>query len=101
MKHLKKWICILCVLVTVILLSACTADTPGDVQNDTNTAAGSGNGLQLFEDDGTFRYTIIRSQDADQDIIACCSDFLTEMRRAFASDVSINDDFVERSATEE
>ena len=101
MKHLKKWICILCVLVTVILLSACTADNPGDVQNDTNTAAGSVNGLQLFEDDGTFRYTIIRSQDADQDIIACCSEFLTEMRRAFASDVSINDDFVERSATEE
>lgn len=99
MKHWKRWLTTACIVMSVFLLSACTADAGGT--RDTAEAAAPQKLLQMYEEDGTFRYTIVRPQDADRDILACCSAFLAEMRRVFTPDVRISDDITERNVTDE
>ncbi len=98
MKRLFK---LIAVLAMVLCLSACTASDSEPTASDTSSVPQTKDSLQMYDEAGNFRYTLIRSQDAEQEIVNRCVTLLADLRAVYGEGVRINDDFVERSTTEE
>jgi len=108
-KKLITLILLLCCFAMVFGLVACTPtdtppadeenpgeDTPGDV-----TPPDDGNKLTLFNEDGTFRYTVIRPERNDVKINKAAAQLRVTMQEIFNTEVEISDDWVSRDIAEE
>ncbi len=109
MKKFITFILLLCCFAMVFGLVACTPtdtppadeenpgeDKPGDV-----TPPDDGNKLTLFNEDGTFRYTVIRPERNDVKINKAAAQLRVTMQEIFNTEVEISDDWVSRDITEE
>ena len=99
MKRLLKLIGVL--LAMVLSLSACTVSDADPTSENASSSPLAEDSLQMYDESGNFRYALIRSQDAEQEVVDRCVTFLADLRAVYGEGVRINDDFVERSVTEE
>lgn len=98
---MKRILKLIAVFAVMLCLSSCTASNGASTADDTSSAPQPKDSLQMYDEAGNFRYTLIRSQDAEQEIVDRCVTLLADLRAVYGEGVRINDDFVERSATEE
>ncbi|MBQ7398465.1 MAG: hypothetical protein IJW09_06570 [Clostridia bacterium] len=109
MKKFITFILLLCCFAMVFGLVACTPtdtppadeenpgeDKPGDV-----TPPDDGNKLTLFNEDGTFRYRVVRPERNDVKINKAAAQLRITMQEIFNTEVEISDDWVSRDIAEE
>ncbi len=119
MKKLMTLLALLCCLAMVMCMVACQTPDQGDGNDGGNDGEGDGAGegtgegenntpvgdaLQMFNEDGSFRYTIIRSDSAAKQV----RDAMVELRENLAqvtglpmNKIELKDDWVHRDTTAE
>ena len=109
MKKLVTLLLLLCCFTMVFGLVACTpteTPTPDDEQNPGDTEPDDekpepGDQLELFNEDGSFRYTIVRPEKNDVTLNKAVAQFRVDLQTALNTDIEISDDWVDREITEE
>ncbi len=127
MKHnLLKLVLLICCLTLVFGLWSCgtpSTDEPGDTPgtdvpgtdepgtdepgtdepgtDEPGTDEPAPAGLQLFNEDGSFRYTVIRPDRNDVNINKAAAQLRVSIQEILNTQVSISDDWIDRGVTEE
>ncbi len=109
MKKLITLILLLCCFAMVFGLVACTpSDTPpADEENPGEDKPGDvtppddANKLTLFNEDGTFRYKVVRPERNDVNINKAAAQLRVAIQEALNTEVEISEDWVDRDITEE
>ena len=117
-KFLLALTMIICCLAMILSLAACgetTTDEPGDTEqpgtddpgtddpgtDDPGTDDPGKTGLQLFNEDGSFRYTVIRPDRNDVNINKAAAQLRLTIQEMLNTNVAISDDYIDRGVTEE
>ncbi len=95
MNHWKTLLLLLLCLIMLCALAACGPRTPDDSSDEPT------GGLQLLNEDGSFRYVVVRSQTANSAVKTMGVTLRKGAEDTFGVDVTLKDDWVEYSLSEE
>ncbi len=114
MKHWITMLLLICCLALLLGMVACAptddpvddptddpVDDPSDDPTETPVPWDSGDGLQLFNEDGTFRYAVTRSELANAAVKAMGISMRRGLEAVLGYEIVLQDDWVDYSLSEE